>query len=142
MQSKWLIPCNIAYFDVIAHFKENSKVVWKNISNANPGDIVYIYLGQPHKEIRYKCIVLNSDVDNETLKKNSYAIPHRPLSPLCQIKISFMELELINEYPEGTFVLKGLRENGLGQVQVQARINKQLQQYIDEKCRALGAVYW
>ena len=53
-----------------------------------------------------------------------------------------MELELQNEYPEGIFILKELRENGLGQVQVQAHVNKQLQQYIDEKCRALGTVYW
>lgn len=75
MTETWVIPCNIKYFDVISHFKENKRVVWKNSFSIHKGDIVYLYLSSPYGEIRYKCIVINDSVDEEVLKTNSYAIP-------------------------------------------------------------------
>lgn len=130
MQQNWIMPCNVKYFDVIKHFENNRTVVWKNISSACPGDVVYIYLGSPHCEIRYKCVVVSDAVDDETLKQNSYAIPKRPQSSLYHVKLKYIEMELVEEYPEGTFSLKELKANGLGQVQVQARTSDELQNYI------------
>lgn len=133
MAEKWVVPCNPRIFDLVEHFKTNTSVVWKNISKVEKGDIVYIYLGAPHKEMRYKCIVKNENVDNETLLKNEYAKPIRPLSDLYQVEITYMELELIEEFPIGAMTYWELRENGLGQVQVQSRVSEKLQMYIDTK---------
>lgn len=138
MLNCWIVPCNVKYFDVVTHFKKNSTVVWKNISRVQPGDTVYIYLGAPHKELRYKCVVLNDNVGNDVLLNNNYAMPRRPISNLYQVEIKYMELELVDEYPPGTFLLQDMRNNGLGQVQVQAKTSNQLQEYIDTKCNALG----
>lgn len=138
MLNCWIVPCNVKYFDVVAHFKQKRTVIWKNISSVQPGDIVYIYLGAPHKELRYKCVVLNANVGPDVLLNNDYAMPRRPVSSMYQVEIKYMELELVDEYPIGSFVLQELRSNGLGQVQVQAKVANQLQEYIDAKCAALG----
>lgn len=138
MLNCWIVPCNVKYFDVVTHFKKKKTVVWKNISCVQPGDTVYIYLGAPHKELRYKCVVLNDNVGTDVLLNNNYAMPRRPISSLYQVEIKYMELELVDEYPSGTFVLHDMRSNGLGQVQVQAKTSSQLQEYIDTKCNALG----
>lgn len=138
MLNCWIVPCNVKYFDVVTHFKKKKTVVWKNISCVQPGDTVYIYLGAPHKELRYKCVVLNDNVGTDVLLNNNYAMPRRPISSLYQVEIKYMELELVDEYPSGTFVLNDMRSNGLGQVQVQAKTSSQLQKYIDTKCNALG----
>lgn len=132
MPNYWIVPCNIKHFDVVSHFKKNTTVVWKNISSVSPGDIVYIYLGVPYREIRYKCLVLNSNVPEEVLAQNRYALSNRPLSRLYQVEIKYMELELVAEYPEGALQLHDLKENGLGQVQVQAKTNSRLQAFIDQ----------
>lgn len=138
MLNCWIVPCNVKYFDVVTHFKKKKTVVWKNISCVQPGDTVYIYLGAPHKELRYKCVVLNDNVGTDVLLNNNYAMPRCPISSLYQVEIKYMELELVDEYPSGTFVLNDMRSNGLGQVQVQAKTSSQLQEYIDTKCNALG----
>ena len=51
-------------------------------------------------------------------------------SSLYHVKLKYIEMELVEEYPEGTFSLKELKANGLGQVQVQARTSDELQNYI------------
>ena len=137
MTCNWIIPCNVKYFDVINHFKASQTVVWKNISSAKVGDIVYIYLGSPFCEIRYKCIVISDTVSEETLQENKYAIPRRPQSELYLVELKYIELQLVEEYPSGVLELHKLKDHGLGQVQVQAKTNDKLQRYIDETTSSL-----
>ena len=40
-------------------------------------------------------------------------------------------MELVITYPEGTFTYSKLKEQGLGQVQIQARTDRNLQRYLD-----------
>lgn len=132
MIENWIIPCNVGFFDVIQHFKENAKVVWKNSFTIRERDIVYIYLGRPYGEIRYKCVVISDNVDAEKLKNNSYAIQAKKSNNYFSKKEKYIEMELICEYPSGTFTLEALRKNGLGQVQIQARADRHLQQYLNK----------
>ena len=47
-------------------------------------------------------------------------------------------MEYVCEYPEKTFPLEDLRVHGLGQVQIQARTDRRLQQYLDtEECKIM-----
>ena len=55
---EWLVPANPKYYDVIAHFKDKDITTWKQSSNINIGDIVYIYVAEPYSAILYKCEVL------------------------------------------------------------------------------------
>lgn len=138
MAENWIIPCNVKFFDVIAHFKENNRVVWKNSFTIRKGDTAYLYLSSPYGEIRYKCIVVNDKVDDELLSANSYAIPEKKSNNYFSKKEKYIELEYVCEFPAGTFTLPKLKEHGLGQVQIQARTDRKLQQYIDSCEKSLN----
>ena len=140
MIEQWIIPCNINRFDLIDHFKRSKQVIWKNSFTIRKGDIVYIYLGRPFSEIRYKCLVINDTVDETLLKANSYAVPIKKTNNYFSKKDKYIELQYICEFPEGTFPLSNLREHGLGQVQIQARIDRRLQRYIEEIETALSKI--
>lgn len=137
MAENWIIPCNIKVFDVISHFKTNKRVVWKNAFTIHKGDIAYLYLGRPYGEIRYKCVVINDVVDEDLLKANSYAIPAKKWNNYFSKKEKYIEMEYLCEFPEGMFTLEKLREHGLGQVQIQARTDRKVQQFISA-CEANG----
>ena len=117
---------------MIEHFKTNTKVVWRNAFTIRKGDIAYIYIGRPYGEIRYKCRVINDQVDDELLQANKYAIPAKKSNNYFSKKEKYIEMEFVCEYPEGTFSLERLREHGLGQVQIQARTDRRLQAYLTE----------
>lgn len=136
MRENWIIPCNLKHFDVIEHFRNNEYVVWKNSFTIQKGDIAYIYIGAPIGEIRYKCEVVSDEIDQELLNSNSYAIVKKESNNYFSKKIKYIQLKLIREYAPGTFTLQKLREQGLGQVQIQARTDRRLQSFIssiDEK---------
>ena len=138
MAENWIITGNVKFFDLIAHFKENNRVVWKNSFTIRKGDTAYLYLSSPYGEIRYKCIVVNDKVDDELLSANSYAIPEKKSNNYFSKKEKYIELEYVCEFPAGTFTLPKLKEHGLGQVQIQARTDRKLQQYIDSCEKSLN----
>lgn len=131
MIEKWIIPCNIKRFNVIEHFQKTDVVVWKNSFTIRTGDIVYIYLGAPYGEIRYRCIVIGDNVDQETLNANPYAISDKPSNNYFSKKIKYVVLKLDSEFPKGLLTLSKLKERGLGQVQIQARVARNLSSYIE-----------
>lgn len=131
MAENWIIPCNIKVFDVISHFKTNKRVVWKNAFTIRKGDIAYLYIGRPYGEIRYKCLVTSDTVDEEILRANAYAVSPNKSNNYFSKKEKYIEMEYIREFPEGMLTLGKLREHGLGQVQIQARTDRKLQQFIN-----------
>ena len=132
MTETWIVPCNIKFFDLINHFKNENTVVWKNAFTIRNGDIVYIYIGKPYGEIRYKCRVIDDKVEGEKLAANSYAISEHKSNNYFSKKEKYMQLEYIREFPEGTFTLDALREHGLGQVQIQARADRKVRAFLSE----------
>lgn len=132
MIEHWIIPCNVKKFNIIEHFKLNSEVVWKNSFTIHKGDVVYIYVGSPYGEIRYKCEVISDQVDDDLLQQNSYAIVTKTTNNYFSKKIKYIQLKLLKEYPEKKLPLSTLKENGLGQVQIQARTDRNLQRYLDK----------
>lgn len=137
MEEKWIIPCNIKKFNVIEHFKNNDEVVWKNSFTIRTGDIVYIYLGAPYSEIRYRCVVVSDTVSEEILQKNEYAIQSRLSNNYFSKKTKYIQLKLEHEFSEGFLKLEKLKMHGLGQVQIQARVNRNLRMYIEDKEKSL-----
>lgn len=137
MAENWIIPCNIKVFDVISHFKTNKRVVWRNAFTIRKGDFAYLYLSRPYGEIRYKCLVVNDAVDEDLLQANSYAIPAKKWTNYFSKKDKFIELEYLYEYPEGMLTFEKLKEHGLGQVQIQARTDRRVQQFIND-CESDG----
>lgn len=132
MAEKWIVPCNIKYFNIIEHLKTNQTAVWKNSFTIKTGDTIYIYIGAPYGEIKYRCRVISDSVSDELLQQNPYAIQKQPARNFYSSKKpKYIQFEMEYEYPEGTLSLNRLREHGLGQVQIQARTDRQLQKFID-----------
>jgi hypothetical protein len=114
----------------VEHLKKHKKVVWRNSFSIHKGDIIYVYIGAPYGEIKYKCIVTNDTVDDSLLQKHSYAIVTKKYNNYFSKKIKYIEFELIQEFPDNVLSFSKLKEYGLGQVQIQARINKDVQHFI------------
>ena len=132
MIETWIIPCNIKFFNVIDHFKTSKTIVWQNAFSIHEGDIVYIYIGRPYSEIRYKCRVINDCVSEELLQANSYAISKIKSNNYYSKKEKYMQLECVCEYPEGFLTLEKLRDHGLGQVQIQARADRKVRAFLTD----------
>ena len=132
MAEHWIVPCNIKVFDVIAHFKDHTHVVWKNAFTIKKGDIVYLYLSSPYGEIKYKCLVTSDSISDQKLQENPYAIRTKASYNYYSRKIKYIEMLYLREYPSQTFPLETLKKHGLGQVQIQARTDRRLQHFIDE----------
>lgn len=69
LPSRFLIPANPEYYDIISHFQREELIFWKQPKNCHVGDIVYIYLGKPYAAILYRLEVIKTDITSED-KKN------------------------------------------------------------------------
>ena len=127
MAENWIVQCSVKFYDVVKHLEERSTIVWRKVSALRKGDIVYLYLGSPYSEIKFKCHIIDENVDEETIQANAYAI--KKSDGLRKYKYIMLKLDYI--YPEGTLSLVKLRTHGLGQTQTQARTDRKLQAYLD-----------
>lgn len=130
MKDYWIIPCNPKHFDVVSHFENHTTVVWRNSFSIRKDDVAYIYLSAPYSEIRFRCNVIAEEVDDETLKENSYAIPLKTSNNFYSKRVKYIVLELDHTFPEKALPLEVLKEHGLGQVQIQARADRHLRDYL------------
>lgn len=137
MIETWIVPCNIKHFDLISHFESSDTVVWKNSFTIKQGDIVYIYIGAPIGEIKYRCTVISDTVSEELLAENKYAVVEKTGNNYFSKKIKYVQLKKEIEYPDNLFVLDELRQNGLGQVQIQARADRRLKAYLEKAEEAM-----
>ena len=130
----WIIPCSVKFYNVVEHLNQQDTIVWRKVSALKMGDIAYLYLGAPYSQIKYVCHVINDNVDEETLALNEYAIKKNGSSR----KFKYLMLKLDYTYPNGELSLNKVREDGLGQTQIQARTDRQLQRFIDQVNNKLG----
>lgn len=123
--SEWVIPCNAKKFDIFEHFKSNKEIAFKRVGALKEGDLAYIYLSAPYSEIHFLCKVINDHLTDEELSKHQYA-----LDKFSSARYVLLSLE--SEYENGSLPLSKLKENGLGQVQRQARAGNELLNYIEK----------
>lgn len=43
-------------------FKDNDEIIWKQSTNINVGDIIYLYVTEPISAIIFKCEVTETDI--------------------------------------------------------------------------------
>lgn len=126
----WFFPCNVNAYDVFGAFREFSKINWKQSSSyVMPNDIVYIYVGKPHGCIKYRCLVNKIDIEGREIDDSKYIIDGSGYMGHSKC----VEIELLEEYKDGTLSREILRENGLKQVQGQHRISSELSAFLRER---------
>ena len=131
MADTWIIPCNTKYFDIAEHFRTKNEVIWRNYFTIKTNDIVYVYIGGDTRQIKYRCVAIESSVDDTVLAENTYAIRQKKINNYFSKKEKYMRLRLEYTYPDGALTYEQLKDNGLGQVKLQARPDRHVRQYID-----------
>lgn len=110
----WLYPANTKFYDVIGAFS-NEETYWPRNSNVEAGDILFIYLAAPYKQIAFKCEVIRADLTGDKiLKEVSAYFKEEPKDP-DPLK-AFLKVKTLSRYdlePTGPLALAFLKEHGL-----------------------------
>lgn len=122
----WIIPCNIKYYDVIGAFNKFDVINWKQSTNIEAGDIVYIYIGKPYSSIKYKCIATKADIREPEIDDKEFVIQGDRYTNYGR----YMEIKLLKEFDDEIFSIYKLKENGLKSIQGPLKITLQLRDYI------------
>ena len=97
-QKEWIVPANPKYYDIQSTYVEGSIQHWKQSSNIQVGDIVYIYVGAPVSAILYQCEVLKCNIPY------SYHEEKIHISKMIEIKVlkvydnDFLPFSKLKEY--------------------------------------------
>ena len=118
---RWIIPCNVQYYDIEGAFKKLKRLDWKQSnSSIEIGDEVFIYIGAPVKAIRYKCKVSKVNLNPIEIDDSEFVLNGEPYETYG----NHMELELVEEFDDTKYSLDVLRNRGLkGNIQGPRRAN-------------------
>lgn len=114
---EWIIPANPHYFDIEKALQDSSILTWKQSSNVQIGDTVYLYVGSPVSAIMYQFEVLESDIPYDYQDKN-----------LCIKKV--MKLNLLRRYPKDFCPFSVLKKYGVTAIRGPRFMTKELSDYI------------
>lgn len=108
---KWIFSCNCKYYDVIDAFENYSVIDWKQSNrNVQPGDEVYIYVGQPYQAVIFRCRVNKTNMVSRRLQGTEFVKNKTELDGRYG---RYMELELIEKYDDQRYSIDRLRSKGL-----------------------------
>ena len=109
IKNNWIIPANPKYYDVVSIFDKSDVSIWKQSSNINVGDYIYLYIAEPYSCILFKCEVVEVDIPYEYKDKN-----------VSMQKI--MRIKLIKKYEEGLWSYQRLNKYGITAIRGPRRI--------------------
>ena len=107
--TSWIVPCNLAYYDVAGACANLPCVTWKQTRKVCVGDIVYIYVGKPISAIKYKARAVAVDQVVRNYDDSAFAIIPAKYSDSDR----FMDLELLKIYDDSDLPLAFLNEHGV-----------------------------
>lgn len=118
---KWIIPCNVNYYDVKGAFSKLKCLDWKQSNKSiRVGDEIFIYVGSPIKAIKYRCKVNKVNLSCIEIDDSEFIRNGEPFEDYG----NHMELELVEEFDDEQYSLAALRNKGLrGNIQCPRRAN-------------------
>ena len=124
----WIIPCNIRYYDVIGAFNRLNRIDWKQSTNIEPSDTVYIYVGKPYQAILYKCRVTKANLTSCEIDDSEFVL----IGDNYVNYGNHMELQLERVFMENQLSFSKLKQEGLkGYIQSPRRANDRIQKLLD-----------
>jgi len=112
--SHWIYPANTKYYDVIgALSKENA--FWPMNSKVSVGDVIFIYLAAPYKQICTVCLVTEIHLKESDIIEETKPFLKKPVTNNKPSKL-FMKLRIKKSIPLEQNTLtsyNNLKENGL-----------------------------
>src|SRR5690554_2266006 len=115
---EWLIISNPDYFDIVGAFQKFKEINFKQSTNIQVGDIVYIYVSSPFKEIKYKCIASKVDMEEREIDTSIFHIDDSNYKDTGR----YMSLILMEEYND-VLLYDDLKDNGLKSVQGPSKLS-------------------
>ncbi len=109
----WIVPANPKYFDIINCFNKTTEIIWKQSSNINIGDIIYIYASTPYSKILYKCITTEVNIPYE-YKNKFVSMSH------------VMKLKLLKKYKNNIYTFEYLNNLGIKTIRGPRKISKEI----------------
>ena len=126
----WIIPSNIATYDVISAFRKFTEIDWRQSVNYRIGDIVYIYCAKPYQRIMFQTKVIKVNVTfQDTIDDKEFWTDTKEIE-LAKNR-TYARLKLIQAVDTDRLSLRCLLENGLKTApQGPLSIPEQLEAYI------------
>lgn len=115
---EWLIPANPKYYDIINCFNDTDTTMWKQSSNINVGDIIYMYVAAPYSAILYKCEAVEVNIPYGYKDKN-----------ISMSKV--MKIKLLERFDKDKYTFDKLREYGIKAVRGPRTMPKELSKEIN-----------
>lgn len=126
----WVIPCNERYYDHKSAFANLETIDWRQSTNVEKGDIVYIYVGRPRCCILYKCVVIEAGIRNPDTSDSIYE-----RGDGLRFSSKYMRLKLVNDFKDGELPYRLLKANGLKSVQGPSKVSEDLARFIEGDTR-------
>ena len=70
--TEWIISGNPQKYDLINAFRDLGKIDWRQSTNVEEGDIVYIYVSEGFQAIKYKCRANKVNIDHLEIEDSKY----------------------------------------------------------------------
>lgn len=130
--TEWIISCNIKDYDVIGAFEKLNTLNWKQSTNINVGDIVYIYVSKPLSAIKFKTIVTATELTSMRTDDSEFVIDGSNYKNHGR----YIELELIETFDDDLLTFEELKNNGLKSIQGPSKVTDDLNKFIFTKTHA------
>lgn len=125
--TEWIISGNPKKYNVVDAFHELGKVDWKQSTNISEGDIVYIYVSDTIQAVRFKCRANKVNMKRPDIDDSKFDVSGEFDGTYGR----YMELEMLEEFPETLFSRKILENHGFSSPQSPIRLPVQLKTYMD-----------
>jgi hypothetical protein len=125
--TEWVIICNPKIYDTQAAFENLKKVDWKQSTNVEVGDIVYIYEANPIGAIRFKCKVNKVNLNEIEIDDTKYETDGAAFTSLGR----YMEIEPVYQFQTEIPKYKNLKEYGFN-ARTPQKVSNELEKYLNE----------
>ena len=133
--TEWIIAGNPDKYDVVGAFRELGTIDWTQSSNINVGDIVYIYVSNTVRAIRFKCKVNVVNKVTPTIDDSKFNIS----GDFDGTKGRYMELEMLEEFSTDLFGKNALELHGFKSPMGPMRVPAEVKEYLDIVQQLLNA---
>lgn len=123
----WVITCNIKMYDIFGAFAKFNEIEWKQSTNIEKGDIVYIYIGLPISAIKFKCEAVEVNLLKAEIDDSEFVIDGSNYENYPR----YMRLRKLKEYPDTALKKDLLINNGLKTVQGPSTVTTELEYFIE-----------
>ena len=108
---EWIVPANPKYYDVIHCFDNTDIIEWKQSSDIQVGDIIYLYVADPYSKLFYKCQAIEVNIPYHYEDNN--------------LKIDrIMKMQLLENISSKNYNFQYLKSLGIKAIRGPRKINK------------------